>query len=253
MEFGIANWEFHFEGLEGRLSPNSKLQIPNFQRLNAEIVQCRLCPRLVAWRELVGLEKRKAYLGDTYWVRPVPLFGDPSGRHLIVGLAPAAHGANRTGRMFHGDRSGDWLYRALHKAGVAKLPKADSIQDGQELYGAMIAAVNHCAPPDNKPLPEEIENCSRYLSAVLDRPQGWNSVLCLGSIAWNQVHRLLGLRRVPFGHLQIDVAPSGCRLVSSFHPSQQNTFTGKLTEPMLDAAVTAWLDTPRTAQENAQK
>ena len=193
----------------------------------------------------------------------MPIFGDPNATRLIVGLAPAAHGANRTGRMFHGDRSGDWLFRALHKASVAKLPYAHSIQDGQELYGALIAAVCHCAPPDNKPTPEEIGICtSRYLESLLFQQGGpplqhsrltdrkvraardcrWKSILCLGSIAWNNVHRLLGAKRTPFTHLVIDEIENGPKIVGSFHPSQQNTFTGKLTEPMLDAAVQAWLN-----------
>jgi uracil-DNA glycosylase len=208
--------------------------------LNTEIVACRLCPRLVDWREEVAMVKRKSYAAETYWGRPVPLFGDPDADRLIVGLAPAAHGANRTGRMFHGDRSGDWIYRALHKAGVARLPKADRIDDGQELYGVMIAATALCAPPDNKPLPSEIENCSRYLIRVLNDRQ-WRSVLCLGGIAWSNVHKRLEARAPKFGHGIVHELPNGTRLVASYHPSQQNTFTGRLTEPMLDDAVSLFL------------
>jgi uracil-DNA glycosylase len=211
------------------------------RELNAEIVACRLCPRLVAWREEVALVKRKSFEHETYWGRPVPLFGDPDAERLIVGLAPAAHGGNRTGRMFTGDRSGDWLYRGLHKAGVAKLPKSDTIDDGQELYGVMIAASAHCAPPDNKPLPIEIDNCSRYLLRVLDdRP--WKAILCLGSLAWNHVHRRLGARPPKFVHAAAHRLDSGTLMVASFHPSQQNTFTGRLTEEMLDQAVATYLE-----------
>jgi uracil-DNA glycosylase family 4 len=209
--------------------------------LNAEIVGCRRCPRLVEWREQVGREKRKSYQDDIYWAKPVPIFGDPDAERLIVGLAPAAHGANRTGRMFHGDRSGDWLFRALHKAGVAKLAKADSIAGGQELYGAMITASAHCAPPDNKPLPSELDNCSGYLRSVIESRK-WKSILCLGGVAWKQVHRLLGVRAPPFTHGVYHWLDNGTLMVASFHPSQQNTFTGRLTEEMLDAAIGRWLE-----------
>jgi len=175
---------------------------------------------------------------ETYWGRPVPAFGDPEATHLIVGLAPAAHGANRTGRMFTGDRSGDWLYRALHRAGVASQPESTSADDGLKLSGVLITATCHCAPPDNKPLPEEIANCSTYLSQIL-KGHDWQGVLCLGGIAWNQVAKTLGVRLPPFGH----GVRSG-NLIASYHPSQQNTFTGRLTEPMLDEVVTSWLRTP---------
>lgn len=209
--------------------------------LNDQIVGCHLCPRLVKWREEVAEVPPKRYFGEDYWAKPVPLFGDlENAKHLIVGLAPAAHGANRTGRMFHGDRSGDWLFRALHKAGVARLPKVERIEDGQELYGVVIAATAHCAPPDNKPLPSEIQNCSRYLRAVLE-DRVWISILCLGSIAWNHVHRIIGVRAPQFGHLATHNLESKTLLVASYHPSQQNTFTKKLTEPMLDEAIRVWL------------
>lgn len=207
--------------------------------LNQCIVQCRLCPRLVEWRERVAYEKRAAFMNEIYWGRPVPILGDPAATRLIVGLAPAAHGANRTGQMFTGDRSGDWLFRALHKAGVANIPKADSRFDGLKLTGAMIAATAHCAPPANKPLPEEIRNCSRYLEKLLEMHR-FQSILCLGSIAWNHVHRMLQTRPPKFTHMAISQG-GGIRIVGCYHPSQQNTFTGKLTEPMLDAAVTEWL------------
>lgn len=207
--------------------------------LNAQIIECRLCPRLVAWREQVAIEPRKAYSTELYWGKPVPLFGDPHAERLIVGLAPAAHGANRTGQMFTGDRSGEWLFRALHKAGIANHPGTDSRFDGMDLCGAIIAATCHCAPPGNKPTPEEITNCSRFLGELLGSRE-WKAILCLGSIAWNHVHRMLGTNAPKFGHCHVSVI-GNIRIIASYHPSQQNTFTGKLTEPMLDAAIAGWL------------
>ena len=212
----------------------------NVEVLNREIVDCRLCPRLVEWREQIGLEKRKSFADQEYWARAVPYFGDHEAERLIVGLAPAAHGANRTGRMFTGDRSGDWLFAALYRAGVANQPTSVHKADGLQLKGALMAATCHCAPPDNKPLPEEIQNCSRYLIRILaDRE--WKSVLCLGGIAWGQVHRTLGHRIPKFGHGVTHQIEEGPLLVGCYHPSQQNTFTGRLTEPMLDAAIQTWL------------
>lgn len=207
--------------------------------MTEEIRDCRLCPRLVAWREQIAAEKRKSFANDVYWGRPVPDFGDPDSDRLIVGLAPAAHGANRTGRMFTGDRSGDWLFAALHRAGIANQPTSVSATDGLQLRGALITACVHCAPPDNKPTPAETQTCGRYLASLLGR-QEWKSILCLGSTAWNQVFAHLKVRPRPrFGH---GVVVSGLpRVVGSYHPSQQNTFTGKLTEGMLDEAVAKWL------------
>jgi uracil-DNA glycosylase len=205
--------------------------------LNRRIVDCRRCPRLVAWRETVAAERKRAYRDQEYWGRPVPLFGDSEADRLILGLAPAAHGANRTGRMFTGDRSGDFLYAALFRAGVASQPTSVALGDGLRLRGALVAATAHCAPPDNKPLPEEVENCSLYLDELLaSRP--WRSVLCLGGIAWTHLHRRLGRRAPKFGHGV--VAGAGPVAVGCYHPSQQNTFTGRLTPEMLDDAIRVW-------------
>jgi uracil-DNA glycosylase family 4 len=209
--------------------------------LNEEIVACRRCPRLVEWRERIAREKRRSFADETYWGRPVPYFGDPEADRLIVGLAPAAHGANRTGRMFTGDRSGDWIFRALHRAGVATQPTSTHIGDGLALKGALMAATAHCAPPDNKPLPEEVANCNGYLKRLLEGRE-WKSILCLGGIAWDNVHRTLQLRKPVFGHGASHVTESGLLIVGSYHPSQQNTFTGRLTEPMLDEAIERWLE-----------
>lgn len=208
---------------------------------NSPILFCRLCPRLVEWREKVAATKRASFIEWEYWGRAVPDFGDPEADRLVVGLAPAAHGANRTGRMFTGDRSGDWIFRALHRAGVANQPTSVHAQDGLSLKGALITAVCHCAPPDNKPTPDEIRACRPYLlDTIVSRE--WKSILCLGQLAWKEVHAALGTKPLPkFGHGVVAQTKQGIPVVGSYHPSQQNTFTGRLTEPMLDEAIAKWL------------
>ncbi|HEX3277602.1 MAG TPA: uracil-DNA glycosylase [Thermoleophilaceae bacterium] len=199
------------------------------------VVQCRRCPRLVEWRELVAREKRAAFRDEEYWGRPVPGFGDPRARVYVLGLAPAAHGGNRTGRVFTGDRSGDWLFGSLYRTGFANQPTSVSADDGLRLSDAFVAAAVRCAPPANKPLPSERDNCLPYAAEELEllRPA---VIVCLGAFAWDAACRLYGLRPRPrFGHgaeFEIDDGPV---LLGTYHPSQQNTFTGKLTRPMLDA------------------
>ena len=184
----------------------------------------------------MATEKRASYRDEQYWGRPVPGFGDPVARVLVLGLAPAAHGANRTGRMFTGDRSGDWLFRAMHRAGLANQPESLHREDGLELRGAWVASAVRCAPPDNKPLPAERDNCRTFLQRELALLTELRVVVCLGAFAHEAACTEFGLRPRPrFGHLAETLAPNGLTLLCSFHPSQQNTFTGRLTEPMLDA------------------
>ena len=203
--------------------------------LTEEIVACRACPRLVAWREQVGREKRASFATDDYWAKPVPGFGDPDASVLVVGLAPAAHGGNRTGRVFTGDRSGDWLFRSMWRAGLANQPESTSRDDGLRLVDAYIAAVVRCAPPANKPTVDERDRCRPYLARELALLPRVRVIVVLGAFAYENVAALLGVRPRPrFGH-GAEVSAGGRTIVCCFHPSQQNTFTGKLTEPMLDA------------------
>jgi uracil-DNA glycosylase len=205
-----------------------------------EVIRCTRCPRLVAWREQVAEHPPLRFRGQRYWARPLPGFGDPDAALLIVGLAPAAHGGNRTGRIFTGDRSGDWLYRVLHRTGFANQPHSTHPGDGLRLTGAYIAAVNRCCPPANRPTPQERDNCLPYLVRELELLDAVKVVVALGAFAWDGALRALavlghGARPRPrFGHgSEAEVGPY--RLLGTYHPSQQNTFTGKLTEPMLDA------------------
>ena len=207
--------------------------------LEAAVHDCRLCPRLVAWREQVAREKRSAFRDEDYWGRPIAGFGDPDARVILLGLAPAAHGANRTGRVFTGDRSGDFLFAALHRTGYANQPVSRHRGDGLELHDCWITAAVRCAPPANKPLPSERDNCAEWLRAELPLLAHARVVVCLGAFAWENALRQLapGLRPRPrFGHgaeaLLGEVTLLGC-----FHPSQQNTFTGVLTPAMLDAVL----------------
>lgn len=209
-----------------------------FEQLNRELIECRRCPRLVAWREQVAREKRAAFRHETYWGRPVPGFGDPAARLLILGLAPAAHGGNRTGRVFTGDRSGDWLFASLWRTGFANQPTSVSRDDGLALSDCYVTAPVKCAPPDNKPLPAERDNCAPWLARELALlAPTLRVVVALGSYAWDIALRHLGpVRPKPrFSHGAEAPLPEGRVLLGSFHVSQQNTSTGKLTEPMLDA------------------
>jgi uracil-DNA glycosylase family 4 len=212
--------------------------------LEREVVNCRRCPRLVAWREQVARERRAAYASEEYWGRPLPGFGDPAAQVLVLGLAPAAHGGNRTGRIFTGDRSGDWLFGSLWRTGFANQPTSVSRDDGLALDGCYITAAVRCAPPANRPLPAERDNCMPYLLRELSLLDAVRVIVCLGGFAWEVAFRALSdleiavpRPRPRFGHgaeVQVDrLTVLGC-----YHPSQQNTFTGRLTEEMIDAVFT---------------
>jgi uracil-DNA glycosylase len=233
--------------------------IDTLHQLQEDIEGCRACPRLVAWREQIAVDKRASFRDDTYWGRPVSGFGDPAAHVLVLGLAPAAHGANRTGRVFTGDRSGDWLYRAMYKAGFANQPNSTDRNDGLALTNAWVSAAVRCAPPDNKPSIEERDQCRSFFQRETSLLPNVNVIVALGKFAYDVALKEFDARSKPkFGHgvevaIEGDsnsVAASGQRtstkrslglarqrltIVCSFHPSQQNTFTGKLTEPMIDA------------------
>ncbi|HEX4517971.1 MAG TPA: uracil-DNA glycosylase [Gaiellaceae bacterium] len=212
-------------------------------RVERDIVECRRCPRLVAYREAVAAAPRASYAGERYWGRPIPGFGDPQARVLLLGLAPAAHGGNRTGRVFTGDRSGDFLFAALHRAGFASQPTSVSRDDGLELSGCFISAAVRCAPPANRPTPAERDNCLPWASAELALLERLRVVVCLGGFAWDAALRLLVVDghelprpRPRFGHGS-EWAGERLTLLGSYHPSQQNTFTGRLTPTMIDAVL----------------
>ena len=216
------------------------------EQLNSQIVRCRKCPRLVRWREACAKNPPRRYVGQDYWAKPLAGFGDPKARVLIVGLAPAAHGGNRTGRMFTGDRSGDWLYGALHAAGFANQPNSDHRDDGLNLSDCYISAAVHCAPPLNKPSLIEYKRCRPYLVEELKLMRSQlNVVIVLGKIAFDSFLKAyeessatIAKPRPKFGHAISARLPGGPLLICSYHPSQQNTFTGKLTRPMFQSIFT---------------
>jgi uracil-DNA glycosylase family 4 len=212
----------------------------NLPALEREVVGCRRCPRLVAWREEAARVKRASFAGEQYWGRPLPGFGDPNASVLVLGLAPAAHGGNRTGRIFTGDRSGDWLFAALWRAGFANQPESRSRDDGLTLRRCYVTAAVRCAPPANRPLPAERDNCLPYLVRELELLPSARVLVCLGGFAWDAALRALRERGVAiprprprFGH-GASVQLGRWTLLACFHPSQQNTFTGRLTEKMMD-------------------
>jgi uracil-DNA glycosylase len=220
------------------------LNAAGLRELEREVVSCRRCPRLVAWREEVARVKRASYAGEEYWAKPLPGFGDPDAKVLLLGLAPAAHGGNRTGRIFTGDRSGDWLFGALYRTAFANQPSSVSRDDGLRLTGAYVTAAVRCAPPANRPLPTERDNCLPYLVRELSLLEAVRVIVTLGSFAWDAALRAVRAVGEPipkplprFGH-GATAEIGRFTLLGCYHPSQQNTFTGKLTAPMIDAVLT---------------
>jgi uracil-DNA glycosylase len=230
-------------GSDGERGPAENDAETRLTALEQEVIACTACPRLVEWRETVAEEKRAAFRDEEYWGRPVPGFGDPGARLLIVGLAPAAHGANRTGRMFTGDRSGDWLFGALHRAGFASQPDSRSRGDGLELHDAWLTAALRCAPPLNRPTAQEMNECQHFLEdEIATLLPSLRCIVALGGIAHQRTVRALknaGLGvptpRPPFGHGEEAFLTPGLLLLASYHPSQQNTFTGRLTREAFDS------------------
>jgi uracil-DNA glycosylase family 4 len=210
--------------------------VDSVEQIHDDVVACRRCPRLVEWREQVAREKRASFADEQYWGRPVPSLGDAHAELIVVGLAPAAHGGNRTGRMFTGDRSGDWLFRAMRRAGYASQAESVARDDGLRLTGAYVTAAVHCAPPGNRPSTAERDACLPYLERELELFAAASVIVVLGGFAYGVVARLIGLRPRPkFGHGVEAALPGGRTLICSYYPSQLNTFTGRLTEEMLDA------------------
>lgn len=218
------------------------MKYKSLDELNETIIACRKCPRLVAWREQVAREKIKRHADEDYWGKPVPSFGDPNARLMIVGLAPAAHGANRTGRNFTGDLGPSWLMMALHETGFSNIPTADSVDDGLALTDCYICSSCHCAPPQNKPTTKELNTCNAYLQAHIELMPQVKAYLCLGSIGFRSFMRAKGVKGLKFGHGVEHKLPSGQTLLCSYHPSRYNTQTGRLKwEP--------WLSVFRRARE----
>jgi uracil-DNA glycosylase len=224
--------------LQGLQELQELQELQGLQELQHDIEHCRACPRLVEWREQIAFEKRASFREDTYWGRPVSGFGDPAAHVLVLGLAPAAHGANRTGRVFTGDRSGDWLYRAMHKAGFANQPTSTDRHDGLALTNAWVSAAVRCAPPDNKPTPQERDQCRGFFQREIALLPNLDVVVALGKFAYDVALKEFAVSTKPkFGHgVEAHSTDSTSpTIICCFHPSQQNTFTGKLTEPMIDA------------------
>ncbi|MFQ3589129.1 MAG: uracil-DNA glycosylase [Chloracidobacterium sp.] len=225
----------------GIVKPQAE-NLRHLEQLRQEIIACRSCPRLVTWREQVALEKVRRFRADAYWGKPVPGFGDPRARLLVVGLAPAAHGGNRTGRIFTGDRSGDWLFRALHRSGFANQPTSTHLDDGLQLADCYVCAVVRCAPPDNRPSPDEARQCLPFLAREMRALTQVRVIVALGQFAFEHLlktMRQLGVSiptpKPVFSHGARHELDNRLTLLGCYHPSQQNTLTGRLTAPMLDS------------------